>query len=330
MSAVPDRVTNRQMGTFWRGSDGNVWVSGDAGTNSAGKYDPNSAGYWDSLGYVQIADPNPQQSIESSPAPVGGGGGGSSSVFNQAAARNTQIAIDEIPGLLDGALKAEGNRYKNVTKGFDTQEAQQRAGYDQDTMSNINNYDRNMMASVRAGVKGFKNLMALLRGTGMEDRAREIVGEQTSEDIRTGYDTRTDNQAELDAVLSSFLTNLGTKRDEAKDTYENNQRAVNREYNTQLQNLYGKMAGFYSDVDNTGEANQWMTRAGNLTPKIADNSVSKVSLYDQTPVTVKAPEITAFKAPVDQAVGYADNSQLGSGIFSIGQRRKRETAPAGV
>lgn len=252
-------------------------------------------------------------------------------VLNQAAVDNTQLSINQIPALIQAALAAEATKYGNTIREFDQQKAQQQGQYDESTTTNMLNYDSNMMDSVRAGVRGLGGLMQLLRGTGVEQQAQDIVGTQTSQDIRGGLDTRNENQTQLDNTISGFMTDLERKRRAADDTKVNNERAVTREYNTQLQDLYGKMAGFYSEADRKAEATDWMNKAGSLTPAIAANSMAQVSNYDQAPITVKAPEITAFQAPVEKAINStASEGQIGSGIFTFGDRRRREQLPVGV
>lgn len=280
----------------------------------------------------------------SSPSGGGGGGGGGSQALgsstgapsgaaalpalNQAAINNTQRAIDEIPGLLEAALAAEATRRQNALRGFNDQEASQRKTYDGSTTTNQQNYDANYMDSIRAGVRGLGGLFNILRGTGAaggtaEDMVRDTVGGVTSSDIRAGADTRDANQTELDTVLSNFLTELKGKRQAAEDTFENNQRAMRRDSQTQLQDLYGKMAGFYGDGGRTAEATDWMNRAGSLTPSIAQNSRTQQSAYDTTPVAVQAPELTAFADPSQPNVAVApQNGQVGSGIFTMSKRDK--------
>lgn len=287
------------------------------------------------LGYTLINDPvNPS----AGPAPSGGGGGGAAApVFNQAAAENTQRTIDQIPGILQAALAAELQKYQNAVNVFGAQEQQQRKTYDESTTTNQLNYDENFMDSIRAGVKGLGGLMQILRGTGAgggtaEEQVRDVVGGVTSNDIRTGADTRNENQGQLDTTLSSFLTDLGLKRKQNEDTRVNNERAVRRDASTQLQDLYGKMAGFYGDAGRTAEANTWMSRAGSLTPEIAANSATQVSAYDTAPIAVKAPEIAAFSAPSQPNVVTApSDGQIGAGLFAISNRRRdKQPAVAGV
>ncbi len=331
---------------YWVGADNNVWVKDSRGTQNVGQYlggdansyqaaSPTGQGTMRLGNATLIADPNPPQSVGSAPA-AGGGGGASAPVFNSAGAASTQRAIDQLPALLNAALAAEGTRYSNTVGGFNAAEGTQRKSYEDNTVTNQQNYDSNFMDSIRAGIHGLGGLMALLRGTGAgggtaEDLARDTVGGVTANDIRTGADTQKENQGALDSSLSSFLTDLQQKRKAAEDTRVNNERAIRRDNATQLQDLFGKMAGFYGDVGNTAAANDWTNRAGALIPDIAANSATQVSPYDSSPVVVHAPNLTAFAPPTQPSVTTAPNGQVGSGIFTISDpRRRKETTPASV
>lgn len=326
-------------GVYWSGADGNTYVRADGVNNgevmqlpSGWATNQNTVGLINSL--QRIDDPNPPQST--TPAPTGGGGGAPKPVLNQAGVANTQRTIDELPGLLEAALAAERTRYGNTVNDFNTEEAGQRKTYDESTVTNTKNYDANFMDSIRAGIKGLGGLMSLLRGTGAgggsaEDMARDTVGGVTATDIRGGADTQKENQTALDTTLGSVLDQLRRKRQANEDTVVNNERAINRDSDTQMQELFGKMAGFYGDVGDTNNANSWMNRAGDLTPRIAANSRAQVSSYDTTPVAVKAPELTAFTAPTQPSFETAPNGQVGSGIFTMTDpRRRREAVPVGA
>lgn len=332
----------------WVGQDGNLWWrQGDQVINAgpANSYqfvngglralDPNSSlgqGAGFAPGVDQINDPNVKAAP--TPAPSAATAAPPAKVFNQAGADNTQRTIDQIGPLLQAALEAENTSYGNTVGGFNAAEGTQRDTYGKSTVTNQQNYDANFMDSIRAGIKGLGGLMQLLRGTGAaggtaEDLARDTVGGTTANDIRGGADTQKENQGALDASLSTFLTDLQTKRKAAEDTKVNNDRAIRRDSNTQLQDLFGKMAGFYGDVGNTGASNDWMNRAGSLTPEIAANSRTQVSQYDTTPVVVHAPNLTAFAPPTQPSVTTApSDGQVGSGIFSMTDpRRKKDVAP---
>jgi len=328
---------------YWIGQDGNIWYKDSGGTRNMGPAgasvtQANATGFNDPWADVsetpvhfaatQIADPMVQQAAATAPSnPTGV----TKPVLNRAAVDNTQRSIDQIAPLLQAALASEDTSYGNVGSGFNAQETGQRDTYGKSTVTNQQNYDSTFMDSIRAGIKGLGGLMALLRGSGAaggtaEDQARDVVGGVTANDIRTGADTQKGNQTQLDTTLSSFLTDLKQKRQQADDTHVNNIRAINRDSNTQLQDLYGKMAGFYGDAGDSGNADRFMGMAGDLTPAIAGNSKSVVSPYDTTPVAVQAPQLTAFAAPTQPNVLAApSDGQVGSGIFTIGNTRKKDT-----
>lgn len=335
-------------GVFWRGLDGKVYVQGDQGTNSAGDWNGGTSAYWSSRGFREINDPNPTITLpgeiqELSPistgstAPSGGGGGSTdpAPIFNQAGANNTQLAIDQIPGLLEAALAAENTRYTNANNSFNAQEAAQRKQAGESTVTNQQNYDRAFMDSIRSGIRGLRGLFQILRGTGAaggtaETQAGDLVGSAVSRDILSGADTRDENQAAVDAALSTFLTDLRGRREANEDTFANNKRSIRADSDTNLQELYGKMAGFYSDVDDQANYNNWMGKAGALTPQIAQNSRTQVSSYNTSPIEVQTPELRAFSKTGQSNVNAGDvgSGRIGSGIFTMSRpedrRRERE------
>lgn len=253
--------------------------------------------------------------------------------LNMAAINNTQLSLDQLPALLQAALDAENTRYGNLTRAFTDQENNQRGVYDTSTTTNQQNYDANYMDSIRSGIKGLGGLMNILRGTGAaggtaQDIVRDTVGGITASDIRGGADTQKANQTELDSSLSSFLTELKGKRQVADDTLENNKRSYQRDNLTQMQDLLGKMSGYYADGGRTAEATNFMNRAGSLTPQIAQNSMAKQSAYDTAPVAVKAPNIAAFAEPTQpEAAAVPENGQVGTGIFSMNKKKEQTQTP---
>lgn len=275
-----------------------------------------------------------------SSAVFGGGGGGAAlpalPALNQAAINNTQLALDQLPALLDAALRAEATRRDNTLRGFNDQEAGQRKQYDESTTTNQQNYDANYMAAIRSGIQGLGGLFNILRGSGAaggtaQDIARDTVGGVTANDIRMGADTQQGNQRALDTSLSTFLTELKGKRQAAEDTFRNNESAYRRDNLSQQQDLMSKMASYYSDGGRVNEATNWMNRAGSLTPAIAQNSMAKQSSYDTTPVAVKAPELSAFSAPSQPDVTMATPDQVGTGIFTMNKKKEQQDlVPVGV
>ena len=146
---------------------------------------------------------------------------------------------------------------------------------------------------------------------------------------REGFNTFDENRRGIDSSLGTFLTTLQGKRQENEDAFENNKRAAIRDNATQAQDLYQKMASYYSDAGNTGRANELIGQASSYTPTIAANSNARTSTYNTTPIEVSSPNITAFSAPEQQSAS-ATEGRLGEGIFSILDPRRREKQAAGV
>ena len=179
------------------------------------------------------------------------------------------------------------------------------------------------MASLRAGAKGLGGLLSILRGTGAEGWANDAVRDTTSSDIRTGLDTRNENQTSLDNGMGSFLGELAGKRRDNEATRQNNEFAHRGNNASEAQRLYKEMAGFYSDAEDTGNATRLMNKAGEYTPEIAKYSVAPVRGYDASPVKVQAAPVTAFSGAAEQNVNYDGGSNPNNGIFTINNTRKK-------
>lgn len=255
-----------------------------------------------------------------------GGGGSSAPVFNQAAANATQMSIDQLAGILADALAQEENRFRNTVGDIDRQAAEQARLRDESTVTNQKNYDANYMAALRAGSRGISGLLNILQGTGMEDWGRSAVQGQVADDVREGFDTREENQRNVDNSFNTFSTEADRKRREAEQTRLNNRMALEADNLTKRQTLVGDLAKLYGDAGRTADYNRLTGEAASLTPQIAQRSVAKVQAYNPSTVPVKAAEISAFTAPTEQSVSTspAGNNQVGAGIYTVGERKRED------
>lgn len=322
----------------WIGQDGNLWYKGPSGVQnwgSANQYKFTNGGISAVTAGSPLAEgagfaPGVDQIQDPALATAAPGPSTTNAPLDQAAIDNTNSSIAQIPGLLQAALASENNKFANAQNAFNAQEAQQRGQYGTSSTTNQQNYDANFMDAIRAGIKGLHGLFQLLRGTGAaggtaDDQVRNVVGATTASDVGAGANTFKTNQDQLDQSLGQFLTELSGKRQAADDTHTNNVSAINRDSNSNLQDLYSKMAGFYGNAGDTAEANDWMAKAGALIPKIAQESKSVTSKFDTTPIVVHAPNLTAFAAPRQPAVATApQDGQVGSGIFALAAPRDRK------
>lgn len=333
LGRIPAETTQESApslsGTFWQGQDGNVYVAGNDGVNNAGRWDDNTMSYWTERGFAHIPDPNPGRTTTTTTA---GGASGNLPVLDTAAISAANAELGQIPGLRDAALKADKQRFDNIMGRFNTQEQEQRRQFDEGITRNQQNYDSNLMASLRAGASGIRNLMALLRGAGgtAVERARDTVGDVTSEDIRAGYDTNRENTDALTGSLNTFLGELEGRRDETRDTFENNQRATRAGFAENERAIYERLAEIYAGAGDTAQALHWANKATELVPVIARDSRTQVSPYVARDIRVQAPEITAFRGPSTPSVNQVDNGRgrIAPGIFTISDDTRRRLAGA--
>lgn len=272
---------------------------------------------------VPLQQPTSQMTGTLNTGGTGGTGGTPTAALDTAAIANTQKSLDQLPGILSASLAAEQQKYQNAQHVFDAQEQQQRAQYDTGTTTNQQNYDSNFMAALRSGAMGLHGLLSILRGTGVEDWAKNAVRDTTNSDISTGLNTQKENQTSLDTSLSNFLTDLRGKRQENDTTFQNNQDAARLNQATQMQDLYEKMAKYYADAGDNANATKYLNMAGDQSASIAKYSVSPVGAYDTNRVAVQAAPISAFAGPTKQAVSYSPGDTGTAGVFTIGDARKR-------
>lgn len=316
-------------GVFWIGQDGNTYVKdqlNDWQVKNYGRPSDTNQNWVDYRNYLtQIDDPNVPQG-QAQQAPGGGGGGGQALPDNTQAIANTRATLAELAGIRDRGLTENQAEYDRAMALAASQEAARRGEFDRGVVSNTQNYDRNLMASVGAGSKGLSGLMAILGGAARGtagDWARDTVGDQTSRDIRLGADTYDENQGALTTALNTNIDALNERRRENENTFRGNQSAINRDYATQNQDLYSRMAELYSQSGNAGQSNAMLAEAGRFTPQIAANTVTQKASYNTTPSAVTAPSLSAFSGSNQPDVTVSPDRAIGSGIFTIGDTRRR-------
>jgi hypothetical protein len=107
-------------GTYWLGTDGQVYVAGNDGVNSAGAWDANTENYWNTQGYVRTSDPVSGTDNVAAPystqelSTIGSGGTGSS----------TPAYSQEDLAYLDGQMSSLDRQYNRLDPGLaDAQDA---------------------------------------------------------------------------------------------------------------------------------------------------------------------------------------------------------------
>lgn len=159
--ALADAGLVAQKGTYWKGSDGNVWVAGDSGTNSAGAWNDGTIDYWNNLGYQQIADPS--RTID---GPVNydytGTGGTGSTTQNQLLQQGMNTGIANLEGQLRVLDPQEQGAKLRVTDQFNTNQGR----LTQDYNTGVGNLQRATDNVNESKTRSLANLGDWLRGMG--------------------------------------------------------------------------------------------------------------------------------------------------------------------
>lgn len=329
------------QGVFWIGQDGNIWMKDAGGTRNMGNPTGDSqysvqnnklvdkyADYEGQPGSIKDYDMIPDPVVKQS-APTGGGGR-TYEPLNQAAVDATNQKLTGLDTILARALSDAVTKRDNIRDALNTQQKQGVAQYDENTLRNMQNYDSNLGASLRAGRSGLSGLMAALRGGGgggndfARDWVQNTVADTTYNDIREGYDTFDENRRGLDSSHQTFLNDLAGRRRENEETFENNQRAARLYDAQQRQEALQTLSGLYGDAGNRGQADTFMRQAGDQNAAIAQNMGAEVRRFNDAPIQVQSPDMTAFSSPERQAMTATPNRR-NTGVFAINDpRRLRE------
>lgn len=330
-SQIDGQRHDPRVGVYWIGQDGNTWYSPDgrSARNMGRGVDLSDRAYL-------IDDPNPGGGgggavlSTTSQAP---GGGGTGQRLNQAGVNAANAQLSTLDADLARALAAEERDYLNTRALYDAEAAERLRQRDEGITRNTQNYDSNLMASLRAGSRGIGGLMQMLRGSAgtAVERAQDAVAGTTADDIRAGYDTNRENTEAITSAYNTFATSDALRRKQLEDQYANNRMAAEAQKLSRQQQLLNDLAGYYSQAGMDAQANDYSRQAVALQPELSARSVRQVSKITPQQASWQAPEITAFSGPsAPEVVAPTEQGRIGAGVFTLGDERRRREVPVGV
>lgn len=262
-------------------------------------------------------------------------GGGSSRPLNQAAVNATNSSLGQLDEILRQGLASQQSERDQLIRRYDDERTQQQSQFDTNSATNQQNYNKNLMQSLYAGSEGLQGLLKMLRGSGAafgtaRDLAGRAVEASTNRDISGGAQTFDENRTSLDAALNSFMSLDENRRRQADRTLENNQNALRANTIRDRQAGLNRLAELFGEVGNTSEAQRYAADAIKLDPQITRLSNTGIAEYAPVENTVQTPGLSQFNAPTGGSiVSGPSSSNMGSGIFTLGDFRKRlQTAGA--
>lgn len=324
----------------WIGQDGNLWVKGTEGTQnwgSAGGYEftsggvrslggnPLAEGAGFAPGVDQIADP-----LAPKPVATGTGGGTKPKVLNQAAVDATQQAINSLDTELSVGNKNIDDSLNSVTSRYDQEAGKAQADFDENTVTNNTNLQKNKQnalisaAQGRRGLRGTLASIGALSGDGgkMADR---VVTQGANEDIGEATDTAASNATTLTKAKTNFDDEDKQRRAEAQTSATNSRTALEGQVLSKRQQFFQKMAELFGEADNTAAAGNWLNQAGALNTPIAEKSAVQASPITARSAAFTPGELESYLAGAgDMTVEVAPGDGTGEGKTSILAARKKK------
>lgn len=317
-------------GVYWTGADGKTYMKADTLNGvvqwSAPLLSPTQ------MGLTQIADPMaaPTTSITNSD--------GTPKAVDNAAVGATQQAIDSLGTELNtgyGNIDASKNA---LISGYDKEAAQNEADFNENTVTNNTNLEKNKQnalvaaAQGRRGLRGTLSAIGALGGDGSVLADRAVTNEANS-DIGGATDTAVANDKNLTKAIGRFRDDDAQRRAEAETARTNQRTALEGSVASKKQSFYQKMADLYSTGGNDAKAADYMGQAGSL-----NNEIAGKTAVGATPFTSKAAAFTPgslesyLAGANDMTVQVADGGAGGNPTILAGDpnaaKKKKDRADA--
>lgn len=264
---------------YWIGADGNVWFRSGDNVQNAGKLIKDYGNGFDaqylSAESERIDDPNPPK--ESAPSVTTTDGSGTQKVLNQAAIDNTQKAVGSLDDELGIGYKNIDDNFASLIGGYDSERGRTEGEYNEGKVTNTQNLQKNKQNALVTAAQGLRGLRGVLGSIGAlsgdgQTLANRAVTAEANADIGGATDTFAGNAQNLDKAWDRFDEEDERRRAEARTAKTNQRTALEGSIASKRQNFFQKLAELYGEVDDTGNATNWLNKAGDLNSVIAQKS----------------------------------------------------------
>ena len=260
-----------------------------------------------------------------------GGGGGSQYTDTSAARAAEQARIDALSTKEANLLSSNRNQYDNVLAGYDRERNINQSDYDDNTLNNSQDLQRNKQASLLAGAQGLRGLMNTLGAYGAaggsgRQLASQAVNSQVNSETGEAANTYSTNQRGLDTSIERFKEEDEARRKAAQQDLETSNRGVRANIASERQTALKSLADLWKQAGNQGQAGNLLGEVGQLNHFIAENAAPSIGVNAKT-AAYQAPSLDTYKAGLsDRSTNIADgNSMATAGNSSLANLyRKRE------
>ena len=274
---------------------------------------------------------NPNITDISTSGIYGGGGGGSQYTDTTAARAAEQARIDALLTKEANLLSSNQNQYNNVLAGYDRERNINQTDYNDNTVTNSQDLQRNKQASLLAGAQGLRGLMNTLGAYGAaggsgRDLASQAVNSQINRETGDAANTYAVNQRGLDTSINRFKEEDEARRLAAQQDLETSNRATRANIASERQTALKSLADLWKQAGNQGQAGNLLGEVGQLNHFIAGNAAPSIGINART-AAYQAPSLDTYKAGTSsQEVGVADGATAGNtgALANLYKRREEE------
>lgn len=260
--------------------------------------------------------------------------------LNQAAVDATYKAVDSLGVEQDTGYRNIDDSFNSLLSRYNKESAQNEADYVEQGETNSNNLQKNNQNSLvaaaqgRRGLRGTLSALGALSGDGgvLADRA---VTTSANQDIGEAADTFAGNAQTLDKSIKKARDEDVDRRAEAETTRNNQRTALEGSIASKKQNYFQKLAEIFGQAEQTGAANDWLGKAGNLNNEIASKTRVASTAFSPKSAAFTPGDLESYLAgagdmTVDVAAGGLGEGGVNPSTLIAGRRKKeeRELAPA--
>lgn len=251
-----NKMAGTTQGTYWIGTDGNVWVQGANGTNNAGAWDSNTDSYWTGQGYSAVTNPSvnqfgtnedPAQQAAYDKISASGGGGQVLGSSKTAGVGTTNTSADEqayydqqladIDRLLGRTNTAEAQGLQSLQDSA----AEQKRLIEEQRQRALNTYDNQKLETDQSKERGFgqvndfannsyRSLMRLFQGgnAGGGSVAKQLMPSLVSKSAGTRrqgvIDQAGQNYRAIDSARADAESQFGYNSQDIENQRKNQER----------------------------------------------------------------------------------------------------------
>jgi hypothetical protein len=282
-------------GSFWRGSDNNVWVSGADGVNSAGAWDDNSMDYWNGQGFIQISDPYAPVAETNTVYNTGGTSGSGTDTSRDLLQQGLNTGVSQLQGQLSNLNNQQQLQVKGINDQYSTTSGRLQNQYDtgqdrlrvanegvteskerslgnlRDWLQGMGQGYSNQLGAMGAGDSSATGLINFAlgkqgsreRGNILQDAGTQLNNlNMQGEDLRVSFEN---NMYDLDKWKTDNINQIGMSYDEARNQINNSITDLQQKAYAEMDLMQQAIASLQQLENNyTTQANQLNTQYSNL------------------------------------------------------------------